>query len=480
MIRSLVTPRVLCRKTPPLWKVSFLCSALLLSACGEDDSDANANPDGGGTIDASSVDANATLDAGADAGLPPELYPSDCFEGTVEVQDTGELRLGITEHYRLESQLDTERTEALARLLEAAWPQYARFFGQEPTLGETERLRVRLFRDAPAYRAGLAEDGITGVGGSGGYYEPSNRTAYLFDQPTQYYTQTLLLHEAGHQFHGTAIVLPRGLPFWYIEGTAEYISRHDWDGRCIRLGIQPLITQEDDPAEALEELTDGSPTLQDILTDSVAGTRPVARSLFRYLNHSANGALAADFRQMRDDIHEGVDPAAAFRTHLGPPSSHDEAWLEFLRTDQEPMQTVFLEHVHIGPTSLLAFSDFFSIAVLKAPVERFQASFAKPDTGGWSGGVVLGYESRSRYEALVVRENGRLQRFDVTESARWNDVGPAPAARDGRYAFEVNYRPGFVTVTINDEAFEFETALPFVSGVAVDSGELLFEGINWN
>jgi hypothetical protein len=396
------------------------------------------------------------------------------------VLEDGDSYLATTPHYSLEAHVDSARAEELARLLEAAWPQYTRFFGRAPQLGETERLRVRLFRDAAAYRAGLSEDGITDAGGSGGYYEPSNRTAYLFDQPTRYYTQTLLLHEAGHQFHGTAIDLPRGLPCWYIEGTAEYISRHDWDGRCIRLGIQPLLTQEDDPAEALESLADGTPTIEEILTEESPGTRPIARSLFRYLNHSANGALAADFRQMRDAIHDGVDPAEAFRTHLGPPSSHDEAMLAFLRADQEPMETVFLEHLHVGPTSLRAFSEFFSIAVLKEPVNRFRASFAEPDAEGWSGGVVLGYESRSRYEALVVRQNGRLQRFDVTESAQWNDIGPAPAARDERYAFEVNYRPGFVSVAINDEVFEFETTLPFISGVAVDSGELLFEDVTWN
>ncbi len=141
---------------------------------------------------------------------------------------------------------------------------------------------------------------------------------------------------------------------------------------------------------------------------------------------------------------------------------------------------VYVEWTHVDATRVIGRSPgVFSIARVKNSLSRFELAFDAPVEPGWSGGVLLGYESAARWEALVVRSDGRLARFDVNGAARWNDVGVAPAAVDGGWRFEVDYTPGRVSVRINGTFFSFASTLPPVSGPAVDSGEVRFTDIRW-
>ena len=50
----------------------------------------------------------------------------------------------------------------------------------------------------------------------------------------------LLLHELVHQWQD-AVETNGGLPVWYVEGLAEGLSRHHWDGACLQLRVRPLL-----------------------------------------------------------------------------------------------------------------------------------------------------------------------------------------------------------------------------------------------
>ncbi|MCB9596035.1 MAG: hypothetical protein H6719_25160 [Sandaracinaceae bacterium] len=431
------------------------------------------------------VDASESLDAGArdgavldaamidgaapDGGTPPVGH---CFDGPVDVSSAGGLTTARTARYEVEAQVDAAQAELFARMLEAAWTAQVDFFGGEPT--PALPLRVRVFRDQAAFEAGLAEDGLGPVGDAGGYYEPSNATAYLFDQPTRYFTRMLVLHEATHQFHD-AVRAAGTLPFWYVEGVAEAQSRHDWDGRCIRLGVVPLLTFEDAPAGALRTLEAGA-TLADVVDEALTPSRAIAWSIFRYLEDGPNRAA---FRRFRARVDDGAAIPDAFRDELGDPAALDAGWIPAVRAAQEPMTPVFLEWIHVDPSTLDGFADVFTVAVVKAPVTRFETSFAAPSTPGWSGGVVLGYESPTRFVALVVRDSGRLQRFDVDGGAVWNDVGAAPAAVGGRYAFTVEHGASGAVVTVNGTELTVDTGLPARSGPALDAASVRFEDLRW-
>jgi hypothetical protein len=51
-----------------------------------------------------------------------------------------------------------------------------------------------------------------------------------------YRTRRIVLHEARHQFDLLVAGTFLHQPAWYREGTAEYYSVHDWDGKTLRMG----------------------------------------------------------------------------------------------------------------------------------------------------------------------------------------------------------------------------------------------------
>jgi hypothetical protein len=91
---------------------------------------------------------------------------------------------------------------------------------------------------------------------------------WVVEQPSDYYRRHLLLHEGTHWFmnrkygdHG---------PPWLMEGIAEWMGTHHWDGKKLTMGIIPK-TREEVPywgriALVQEQLAEGiAPTLETIL-----------------------------------------------------------------------------------------------------------------------------------------------------------------------------------------------------------------------
>ncbi len=281
--------------SPTWWAFSLLGAGFLgIAGCDAETrpADAGFGPDAGdiARIDAGAPDAGRDGDGGAgtDAGADADTAPSPgCFDGPVAVVDEGTRVVATTVHYRLEAEADAARASEWARLLEASYAQQITIFDGALTPASLP-LRVKVFRDAASFRAGLSADGIGAVGEAGGYYEPSNETAYLAVQPTRYYTQVLLVHEAVHQIHDLTRAAP-SLPFWYIEGIAEALSRHDWDGRCARLATRPLLSQEDTPLAARTELASGGPSLADVVSGAIVALTP----------GGANGLPLSDARRGR-------------------------------------------------------------------------------------------------------------------------------------------------------------------------------------
>ena len=180
--------------------------------------------------------------------------PWFCTEATPTVTPNGLYQDVETEHYRMSLAVTPERAEELGRFAEAAYAAMADRFGAEPT---DLPLEVNLYPDVAAFEAAIRADGLTPPSGAGGYYHPSSKTAYVLAAPTQYYEDTILLHEMLHQFHYLSRTGNVNVPTWYAEGLAEAWSRHDWDLECLRLGRIPLLTQEDAYDQALDELSGG-------------------------------------------------------------------------------------------------------------------------------------------------------------------------------------------------------------------------------
>jgi len=362
--------------------------------------------------------------------------------------------------------LYVEGTEAQATdfgaLLEAAYDAYADWWAAD--LEPDEALRVEFYATEGAMLAAIAADGVPKPEHAGGYYHSSSRTAYLYDQPTRYYDQVLLLHEAGHQLHDAFRGLG-GQPDWYGEGVVEYLSRHDWDGRCVRLGQLPNLSQEDTPAAARDAWA--GLTVEDVLGG--AGGRPAWYALLRFLDAEHRDALHAGLARV-----DGGEPGG-LADELSDLGALDSALRAFLDDDQEPLRPTFLEWLHRTPDSVLGWADGVLTIARAKDGDRLDAWFAEPDDDAWAGGVLAGWSGPDDWLAVLVDADGQIWTFDVAGGgATWWDQGPAPAAVDGGWSVELRPADGGSTVAFNGESALYAHGLTPASGLAVNDAEVLF------
>lgn len=230
---------------------------------------------------------------------------------------------------------EPEAREWLA-VLEAAWPQYAEFFGAAPRLARDERLEVQVHETAAAMNAALEEDGIGRIA-AGGIYAFKTRKAYFFRQPSAWYTRALLIHECAHQFHAR-LEGDKDRPGWYAEGVVEHLAQHAWDGESLRLGIVAPISLEDYPKAALEALSAPDFDFASRLADG-GFDRPLGMHLVRLLHRTK----PAEFRAARKKLDAGrhLDPADWAR--FGRADKLEARLRSMVEEEQQPFRVGFVD-----------------------------------------------------------------------------------------------------------------------------------------
>lgn len=228
-----------------------------------------------------------------------------------------------------------EAREWLA-VLEAAWPQYASFFGAAPKLGADERLAVQVHETSEAMNAALERDGVGRIA-AGGIYAFKTRKAYFFRQPSAWYTRALLIHECAHQFHAR-LHGDKDRPGWYAEGVVEHLAQHAWDGTNLQLGIVAPISLEDYPKAALARLDASDFDFAARLADG-GFDRPLGMHLVRLLHRRH----AADFRAARKKLDAGrpLDPADWAR--FGRRDKLEAELRAMVAAEQQPFRVGFVD-----------------------------------------------------------------------------------------------------------------------------------------
>lgn len=413
----------------------------------------------GATEAAVDVGSDAAQDTSSDAGAP-----GFCTSDAPVVVATGAGITATTAHYELYAELTTEKAGALARLLEASGAAFASWFERPVPTPDGGRMKVKLFADRTAWLAAMAADGISAPADStSGYFAPSTKTAYLYEQANPYYTQVLLVHEAAHQFHRLSRLEVPSPPFWYVEGLAEYLSRHDWDGQCVRLGVTSLLSWEDLPAKAAA----AAPIdVAGIVDGSTSATRAASWAIFRYLD---TGPLRAKFKAYRDAFDASGSPS--FASVVSDPAALSATLTTWLPTAQEPMKPIYTEWVHQGPTSVLVSTPkYFSIAMVKADTTHLEAKLELPSSGTWSGGFVVAYTDPKNYVGVVHGSDGKVRTFNVvTGSALWNDLGTAPLPTGKLEAMTLDQGAGKATVTFGGKSFTLTAPTPRAGLAANDT-----------
>lgn len=298
-------------------------------------------------------------------------------------------------------------------VLDALWDRLREYFGRAPE----ERLRVEIYATKEAMHAALERDRQWKVE-AGGYYAPDTRKAYLFVQPSDYFTRQLLIHEATHQFHFLAATGNRGTAAeWYTEGLAEYFGMHNWDGTTLETGVVPSVSLEDYPAQASKQLAALEDDAASVAVGAARCDRPLAWALVHYLVNVRPAWWSA--LSGRLDDHEPAATAWANACgEAGPDLGRDlRAWLD---AHQQPLRIAWVAWQERGRL-LEGKAGVVSAAFFKEAPESFEAEIELV-SGAMKAGIAF---NRRGDEYCLLQVLGATARVVQRRDGAWHRLASA-------------------------------------------------------
>lgn len=129
--------------------------------------------------------------------------------------------------------LDQDR-RAWPAVVDAAIPLWCQFWNVDPDRLQNWRVTAYVMSaKEPFNRRGLIPPEVPDFPHG---FQYGNRV-FLLNQPSPYYTRHLLLHEVVHAL--AFYLFGSAGPPWFMEGTAEFLATHRWDGSALQIGIIP-------------------------------------------------------------------------------------------------------------------------------------------------------------------------------------------------------------------------------------------------
>ncbi len=234
-----------------------------------------------------------------------------------------ELRVTLSEHYRIRSDLEQPLVDDLARRMEGMYLEYTRRFATyRPDDAEMSRLEVYLFRRQEDYLKFTGER----LKNTGGVYMPRrNLLAAFLDGQGRDGLRRTLQHEAFHQFAFN--VISPNLPVWLNEGMAQMFEEGIWTGDGFWVGQAPprRLRQLDADLKG-DRLIDFDKMIAmtpDQWASNLTGDRDMGATEYNqswamvYFLTQAKTATGQDYRprllNMLRLIHDGKDGESAFR-----------------------------------------------------------------------------------------------------------------------------------------------------------------------
>lgn len=357
-----------------------------------------------------------------------------CFAAVAAAAEPDVQRLEGA-HYVLEADPETQDAQGMLAVLEAAYVEFERFFGAVPTLKPTERLHIRFFERAESWADALRSAGSGVPSGAGGYYWPPTRTAYLYRQPTRYFTRVLLLHEAAHQFHYLTRTRNREPGAgWYTEGIAEFLGWHRWDGTRLQLGVVPDVSLKHYSALVASRLADPAFDFEALAQGRVPADRPLAWALFAYVATGNEGRPIKGFETFCRKLDQGAPVSSAFLSALGSPRKHAQPFRDWVKAHPQPWVQVFNEWEGTAPGQMLGSATVVSACRLAGAARRLEADLEVPQQGRWKAGLLLHHEDGQAYTTALVDGSGAWA-VDRRVQGTWKRLAsgkvaaPLPGAR---------------------------------------------------
>jgi len=322
-----------------------------------------------------------------------------------------------TEHYDL--YVESIDAKDVGAMLEALYANHSKFFGGAPR----ERLRLEVYATFEAFQEATKRDKV-GTVEAGGIYWSGTKTAYLFLQPSEYYSRHLIIHEATHQFHMLAKTGNQGAgPRWYSEGLAEYFANHNWDGKTLLTGVVPAVSLENDPAKALKQFEDLKEDLEGIARGTVACDNVLGGALVHFLvnNHEAKWkSLAA-----RLDV--GVSAASAWKKSFGKTGPEfTKSFKDWLVAHQQPLRIVWVNWQERGD-AIEGKSEWACASLFRSAPASIEAEI-ELKKGDLKAGLIFNYKSNDDYALLqVTKGRAAILKVDknVLNELAGADIDPA-------------------------------------------------------
>jgi hypothetical protein len=327
-----------------------------------------------------------------------------------------------TEHYELHVEGDLDAVD-LGNLLEQLHATLTAYFGEAPG----DRLRIEMLRDETRFKQALADAGEPDQDG-GGYYSPAAKTAWLFIQPSEYFTRHLLLHEATHQFHyllATGNDAPSAE--WYREGLADYMGLHTWDGKQLHVGCVPLVSLEDFPAQAAEEFIAAEWALPEI----VAGKKEIGRGAGWMLVHFLINRDYGTFGNLAARLDRREDPQQAFAETFGEFNGEMiDDLKQWVTERQQPFEDIWVEWQPWGD-NIEGHSESIALCLVKRVPRRFEAEIQHV-VGELKSGIAFGYQSPENLYVLQIRSDRHVHLLQ-REAGIWHRLSKTPLAHSTGY-----------------------------------------------
>lgn len=374
-------------------------------------------------------------------------------------------------HYQFYSDGPTDEAKEFSQVLESAWPQFASFFDGEPKVSR-KKLVVRFFENKETWRKAMADDGHIETTNAGGRYWTDTKTAYFHRQPSPYYTRCLLLHEAAHQFHYLSCGLGNNVEKWYIEGVAEHLANHHWDGDSLKLG-QTGLSLENYPKKALESLT-STPRPLVAMIENQQENRPLGMMLVRYLITTQ----PKKYSRFTRSIEKGNDAQKIFRRYFGKISDFAPQFSEWVTMNQEPLKIVFNEWERLQVAEFKGSStNVVSLAVFPETVSLAQCAMPVPKEG--RSGVVLSFQDATNYTVALLSSDGRLA-IQARENNNWRKIDSSDFEIGDEVQIAVKRDVSGIQLMINGDKLGPYSFPHGRLGLAVDSSEVHFKRVSWN
>jgi hypothetical protein len=178
-----------------------------------------------------------TLKGLIDEADAPDIRPEAVDDATLA---SSGIRKLTSEHLTLYTDLPASpAVDELPRVFDLAVPQWCQYLGIAPAQAAGWKVRGAIMKDKSKFAGTPLLPGNLPPF-EHGYARPNE--IWLYDKPSDYYRRHLVLHEGTHAIMHA--LLGGAGPPWYMEGVAELLGTHRWDGKQLELGYFPKSREE--------------------------------------------------------------------------------------------------------------------------------------------------------------------------------------------------------------------------------------------